>query len=1406
MMSPNSNSVLAESLSAYLPIDRRHALKTGATLPDRSVGAVLFADISGFTALTATLAHELGPRRGAEEVTRQLDRVYGALIAQVNQYGGSVVDFSGDAITCWLDGDTGLRAAASALAMQAAMRQFATIHTPGGTPIELAIKVCGTIGSVRRFLVGDPQIHVMEALAGHLLDRIEVAGHLVHKGEVLLAGDIVDAVGAQLKVVEWRNDESTQERFAVIAELLQPVAEQPWSDMPMISGDVARAWILPTVYARLQSGQEKFLAELRPVVALFLKFSGIDYDDDDAAGQKLDAYIRWVQRVVDHYEGTLLQLTMGDKGSYLYAVFGAPLAHENDSDRSVAAALDLLLPPPELSFIKDIHIGISRGQMRTGAYGGPTRRTYGVLGNEVNAAARLMQTAQAGQILVTERIANTATAFEFQAAGRVSLKGLTEPMPIFDVIGKRHEPAQASLPPPLVGREVERHTIAERLRALRDEHTGSVMIIEAEAGLGKSRLVAEIRDQAQALHIQILFGATDPIEQSTAYNAWRAIFNQVLGLEGLTIPATRQARVIEYLQRNSRLNAWVPLLSDMLQLDMPPNEITIQMPSLVQADNLQELLVTLLVSALHHDATVVPRLLILEDAHWLDSSSWVLLNKVVDRIQPLMLVIASRPLSAPVPPEYLLLLERPDQVHLQLEALPDSDVETLVGQRLGVTSLPPAVISFILEKAEGHPFFSEELAFALRDAGLIQIVEGVCHIAPEAQDLHTLDFPATIEGVINSRIDRLLPQHQLALKVASVIGRIFTYHILRDVHPVEVDRSHLLDYLDALTRLDITRMNAPEPEMAYMFKHIITQEVAYNLMLFTQREQLHRAVAEWYEHQYTAELSSYYSLLAYHWQRAAEDKQAPPWVQFKAIDYLDQAGEQALRSSAYKEAIELFRQAFALEPSDSIADKRRLAYLAPVPLPLDVRRQANRYLKLGEAQRNWGHLGEGRKSFERAVALYGYPLPSSTRSLIGRLLVQILRQIMHRLRPAHYLGRAPEDRRSISINTARAYQYMSEVFYFTSEGLLSLYSTFLSLNLCELAGTSPELAEAYSVMGILTDSLGLHRQAHAHAQRAIATAKATGQTMPLAYVLSMNSLSLLENGHWDQAQENLTQALGILDELGNKRRWGDAMAMLASVAAFRGDLMRATQLFDEIVGPRTGTLVHRTTSAVWRGRVALLQGRFDEAIALLQSALDLTADSTDAFTMVHTQIHAWGFLAMVYLRQNRWQLVRQAADTAMQLITESKAAAYQVNISMAYVIEVYLMYCARANDLSPAERQQMMTTVQKLCRAMRATPGSGRLRAWRCQGLYDWQLGKVAAARKAWQKSLMMAEQLQMPYEQAQAHYDIGFHLVPSDPAREQHLRRARELFSQIGAAYDLAQAEAALAQSSMATGAAPSA
>lgn len=515
-----------QQLVVYIPMDRRHAMAQGRSLDTRTQGAALFADISGFTPLTEALVQELGPQRGAEELTRYLNLIYDAVIDTVHEFGGSVIAFAGDAVTCWLDGDDGQRATACAFAMQDAMRRVGTVQTPGGNTMTLAMKAAVATGSARRFLVGNPALRVIDALAGNTLVRLANAEHQAQRNEVIVDEITAQNLGKHAEIAEWRVDADTGQRFAVLRALLPSLNASTAVLWPPLAVDaiddaLVRVWLLPAAYERLRRGLGDFLAELRPTVAMFVRFSGIDYDDDEDAGNKLDAYMSWVQEVVAQYEGTLIDLNIGDKGSYLYINFGAPIAHENNADRAVATALALRSLPPQLAFIDEIRIGISQGRMRAGAYGGSNHRTYGVLGDEVNMAARLMMAANPWQILISAAVQQSlGKGFMTVELPPIRVKGKADPAVIFSVTGAQQAHGATLLAQtyalPLIGRAAVLQLALDQL-AIVVGGRGQIMGVSAEAGLGKSRFAAEVLQRAAAQGFAYYSGEAESYGTNSSY-------------------------------------------------------------------------------------------------------------------------------------------------------------------------------------------------------------------------------------------------------------------------------------------------------------------------------------------------------------------------------------------------------------------------------------------------------------------------------------------------------------------------------------------------------------------------------------------------------------------------------------------------------------------------------------------------------------------------------------------------------------------------------------------------------------------------------------------------------------------------------------------------------------------------
>lgn len=980
-----------ELLRPYLPSDRLEAVLAGATLPERTRGAVLFADISGFTPLTEALDKTYGARRGGEELTQYLNDVYGALIGEVTRSEGSVIGFSGDAIMCWFELDNGLRATGCAGRLQRAMDRFRSIPTPSGATLSLAIKVSVASGAARRFVVGDPDLHVLDVLTGAPLDRVARAEVLAEPGEIVVSKEVANVVGPEL-VAEWRKD-AAGTSFGVLEGVNDALESSPSMmarsrvpgpvKKPTASPELLRPWLLPAVYERIVARQGHFLAELRPVVALFLKFGGLDFDGDDAVGEKLDAYVRWTQHVLRRYEGALIQLTTGDKGSYLYASFGAPLAQEHVLDRALQAALALRSPPPDLSFIGETRIGISSGRMRTGAYGSEHRRTYGVLGDETNVAARLMEKAVPGQVLVTERLAREMeSAYRFESIGTVKLKG-KQAVPLFELVEEQHLSGSMRRAKrhgeSLVGRKKERAFLREALTALGEGGAGLTVILEGEAGIGKSRLVRDLVEAvAEVGALKSVTTTTDPIERTTPYYAWRKVYRHLFGIEHMHTPDEIRARIFERLP--DALAQLSPLLDAVLPVDLPPTAMTADLEGGARANALPRFLTALFVAL----SARAPFVLIVEDAHWLDSASWTLLEGVSRVVPSLLLVLTTRPLEDP-PPQYRRIRERATTRHLALEAMPRDDATALVATRLGVETLPEAVAELILAKAEGNPFFAEELAFALRDAGAIRIENGVCHLDRAVQQL---DVPDTIEGVVTSRIDRLGPSQQLALKVASVLGRVFSRAVLQEVFPVPDDRPKIPSHVERLAALDLTpREETDEPdEYLYAFKHAVTLDVTYNLMLFEQRGELHGVVADWYERKHAEDLEPYYGVLAHHrYMAIAGQARVDDTKRQHAIIALARAAKRSLETGATPEALDHAKKGLAL--LESMAESRERSSLElDLRLVLGASLVASRgphdeevRRELARARELCKELGEITRLFEALFGIWYAHLTSTER-------------------------------------------------------------------------------------------------------------------------------------------------------------------------------------------------------------------------------------------------------------------------------------------------------------------------------------------------------------------------------------------------------------------------------------------
>ncbi len=1389
-------SGLLETYASYVPalIVRSRAIDPApitAPSAERFLAALLFADITGSTALAERLCQR--GAIGAEELSRLLNIYFGQLISTVTAHGGDVVKFGGDALlACWramvTDDDLPTltrHAAQCGLALQAKLHDYEVAEG-----LRLSLRVGIGAGEVMAATVGGVGGRWEFLVAGAPLVQMSLAEHQADPGQVVVAPE------AWALLQEHFVGYELLEGGVRLETVHDPLPLRPLRQVSPAPGCEAalRGYIPNTILPRLEAGQIGWLAEHRRTTVMFLCVAGLEHCGTDALS-RLQDLMQIVQTTVYRYGGSIGRFSVDDKGTILLAAFGLPSrTHEDDPVRAVLAALGIQARLCALGL--DCGIGIATGAVFCGSIGSKARREYTMVGDVVNTAARLMKASQNDVLCTKDTHQAARTRLPFQTLPQFALKGKAESVAVYRARGDAEE---AQRLPTMVGRTAERDTLAAHLQALEEGRSGA-LLIEGEAGIGKSRLVADLLQQASARGVTGWLGAGDALEESTPYHAWRPIFRQLFGLDELMDLKERRARVQNRLARDGEPSRLAPLLNAVLSVDLDENEFTEELAGVVRADNTHDLLVHLLQKA----ATTAPLLLVLEDAHWMDSASWALTRLVHKHVQPLLLVSAARPMDSPLPEPYLLVRDAPGTQRLQLDALSPGDTRELLSERLGVPGLSETLVALIYDWAEGNPFFTEELAYFLRDSGQILVADSVCQVAPDAGDLSTLKLPGKVQGVIDSRMERLTIGQQFTMQVASTLGRVFSERLLRDIYPDNRLKDRLSQHLEGLEHLDILRFEPGAPERTYAFKHAYTRDAAYKRLPFADRREWHRRIAEWYERNYADDLTPFYPVLAHHWREAD--------VRSKTIDCLEKAGEQALRSFANQETETFLGQALEL---DAKSDPRE-----------DPVRRARWELQLGEACVNRSKYVKGRQHLEAGLMLLGKPVPKAVPGQGMDLLVQVLRQFVHRLWPRRYVERVSEQR-DVLLAAARAHERLAEVYYFANESVLAMVAALRTVNLAESAGPalersalgsgdlrssqpvnlaesaglSPELARGYATLGALVGFVPLRGMAEAYFRRAQEPIAGDGRQPAGAFVSLTLGFYAAGIGDWARAKRHFEDTVSVSKRLGDRRRRDDGLGNLVYVHYFQGECSAG----EAVAGDLIRSAIHREDPRSWasglqaKATCLLRLGRFGQAIDCLKEAQALHGGGKDiadareegkAPDVVDKalEMERYGLFSIAYLHQSEYDEALRVTRHLAALTAGAYPGNYSALLAYAAPAEVYLTLWEAQVPEPDLDR-----LARKACKSLRSYArvfpiGEPRSLLW--QGLYDWLDGKPAKAQRAWQESLGVAERLNMPFDQGLAHYEMGRHLDAEDPARRQHLDRARDLFAGLGASYHMALAE----------------
>jgi tetratricopeptide (TPR) repeat protein len=410
---------------------------------------------------------------------------------------------------------------------------------------------------------------------------------------------------------------------------------------------------------------------------------------------------------------------------------------------------------------------------------------------------------------------------------------------------------------------------------------------------------------------------------------------------------------------------------------------------------------------------------------------------------------------------------------------------------------------------------------------------------------------------------------------------VFSVDALEAVHPVARERLEIVNDVQILADVDLTPLDSPAPNLAYIFKHVITQEVAYGLMLYAQRRELHRSTAEWYERGHEESSALNYPLLAHHWANAGEDPQA--------IDYLERAAQAALRSHANDEVVRFL--------SDAIERSARV--------PIEPARRAHWDVMLGQAKRALGNYPAAGEHLEAALRALGVAIPETTAGLVRATLGQLARQVWHRMRrPVH----ADRQRAERMVQVAHALDQLFMIYFFGGEEIRMLYAGLAALNFAEDVGEpTPVLARAYGTLQTIAASIPLHGQMRYFIAKADSASEAVDSMSAMSWVLLTKATAIAGLGSWTDAEVTLEETAKLTERLGDDRTWCEATASLGTTTGARGAFHQSMAHYENVLahGARRRDLQAQGWGIVGQARCYFALGELDTLDRVLEQAADI---------------------------------------------------------------------------------------------------------------------------------------------------------------------------------------------------------
>ena len=915
---------------------------------------------------------------------------------------------------------------------------------------------------------------------------------------------------------------------------------------------------------------------------------------------------------------------------------------------------------------------------------------------------------------------------------------------------------------PLVGRTAEIAAIKASINRLLDGQGGILSLI-GEAGLGKSRLMVEIRNANAHEDILWLEGKTLSYGQKMSYWPFREILWLFTGIteDDNDVAAWEKFRGAIVAQFPADSGEILPFLASLIGLEVR-GDLSRSVRHLDGESMGKQ--IYLASRRFFERLALKPLVLVFEDLHWADESTVLLIEHLFPLIErvPLLICGLSRP-EETAPAAHLRDTALKDHgrryTEIRLNPLSPIECTDLMNNLLRIENLPSRTRQLILQKADGNPFFVEEIMRTLVDGGMVRCENG--HWKATLQ-IETITIPDTIQGVITARIDRLDDDLKNVLKAASVIGRAFLYRLLKGVTEQSRDLDSSLAFLKAT---ELIRERRRIPELEYMFNHALVQESTYESILLKKRHELHARVASTIESVFSERLDEFVSVLAYHYAKAEQ------WE--KAQEYLFKAGDQAGRIAADGEALTHYRQ--ALETYTRVFGDK-----------WDPVERGKLERKMGEAFYRRGEHEKAGEYFQRALANLSRPLPVSEPGVLLAIFREIIIQAGHRLLPGRLMKERSEGQVQATEEEARIYEAQG-LIYVVNNVKKSLLSSLRRLNFSERRGYNRGVITGAAFVQGVAITLGLFRVGAFYGRMAMAAAEAIGDRGAIGYACTAMTLQEVAAGRMESA---IGYGLRALEYLRDSGYWDPRVWSFATV--FTGWwAFGLTGRYDETLkrgrdlarmGEDAGDRQSLCFGLDILGSTQYLTGQLEEAESNLRRAIDLAETIPDQATRIAAGSH----LGRCYIRQNNLAAAMESLRQTEEYLTTHRMSRYFTSAFVRNAMAEAYLYAAEGN--LGTERKRWLRESKRRCKgALRASRRYFRPLlpdAMRLEGTYEWLKGKPLAAKGWWERSIAAAEKMGLPQYSGLARLEMGRRLGRAD-----HLKDAVGIFARISAEFDLKEA-----------------